>query len=188
MPDNETPTNTATAPIVESNTAPTETQDTSVDESSTEGEPEVTAPVTPKEAARIKKLKLKVDGKDYEETVNLDDDEYLTRNLQLAKAAQKRMGEYAALERDVKSFIEALKKDPAKVLADPTIGIDVKQFAAKVIEQQIENAKKSPAQLEKERLEAELKELKDQQKKQQEEFQQREFQRLQEQAYENYDI
>jgi hypothetical protein len=141
-----------------------------------------------KEAARIKKLKLKVDGKELEEEVNLDDDEYLTKQLQLAKAAQKRMGEYANLEKQVKAFLDELKKNPRKVLSDPNIGIDVKQLAASIIEEEIENSKKSPEQLEREKLETRLRELEEERKKEKEDFQTKEFERLQQQAYERYDM
>jgi len=140
------------------------------------------------EAARVKKLKLKVDGREYEEEVNLDDDEYLTRQLQLAKAAQKRMGEYSDLEKKVRGFIEELKKNPKKVLADPNIGIDVKKLAASIIEEEIENSKKSPEQLEKEKLQADLQRLQEEREREKKEFQQREFERLQMQAYDRYDI
>lgn len=153
---------------------------------------DVTAdPVKPevkKDAPRVKKLKLKVDGKELEEEFNPDDDDYLTKQLQLAKAAQKRMGEYATLEKQVRSFLEELKKNPKKVLSDPNIGIDVKQFAASIIEEEIANSNKSPEQLEKEKLEAKLRDLEDERKKEKEDFQVKEFERLQQQAYERYDV
>lgn len=140
------------------------------------------------DAPRTKKLKLKIDGREVEEEVNLDDDEYLTRQIQLAKAAQKRMGEYTDLEKKVRSFIEELKKNPKKVLSDPNIGIDIKKLAASVIEEEIENSKKSPEQLEKEKLQQKLQDLEEERKRERDDFQKREFERLQTQAYERYDM
>jgi len=108
-----------------------------------------------KEAARIKKLKLKVDGQELEEELpfEIDDNpeavEYMTRQLQMSKAAQKRMGEHAQLQKEVKHFLEELRKNPKKILADPSIGIDVKQLAAQIIEEEIANAQKSPNSLKK---------------------------------------
>jgi hypothetical protein len=160
--------------------------DLSADDSSQQGKP--ATPAEKKVEARIKKLKLKVDGRELEEEVNLDDDDYLTRQLQLAKVAQKRMGEYGTLEKQVRSFIEELKKNPRKVLSDPNIGIDVKQLAASIIEEEIENSKKSPEQIEKEKLESRLRELEEERKKEKEDFQRQEFERLQQQAYERYDM
>lgn len=146
-----------------------------------------------KEAARIKKLKLKVDGHELEEELpfEIDDNpeaiEYMTRQLQMSKAAQKRMGEHAQLQKEVKYFLEELRKNPKKILADPSIGIDVKQLAAQIIEEEIANSQKSPEQLEKERLEAELRSLQEEREHEREELRQKEFARLQEIEYERYD-
>jgi hypothetical protein len=146
-----------------------------------------------KQAARIRKLKLKVDGREIEEELPFDFDdnpeavEYLTRQLQMSKAAQKRMAERAQLEKEVTEFIDQLRKNPKKVLADPSIGIDIKQLATQIIEEEIENAQKSPEQLEKERLEFELKSLQEEREKERESMRQQEFERLQEIEYERYD-
>lgn len=146
-----------------------------------------------KEAARIRKLKLKVDGQELEEELpfEIDDNpeavEYMTRQLQMSKAAQKRMGEHAQLQKEVKYFLEELRKNPRKILADPSIGIDVKQLAAQIIEEEIANSQKSPEQLEKERLESELKALQEEREQEREELRQKEFERLQEIEYERYD-
>jgi len=157
-----------------------------------EGEAQTTSEAK-KEAARIRKLKLKVDGQELEEELpfELDDNpevvEYMTRQLQLSKAAQKRMAESSQLQKEVKYFLEELRKNPKKVLADPSIGIDVKQLAAQIIEEEIANAQKSPEQLEKERLENELKALQEEREREREEAREKEFARLQEMEYERYD-
>lgn len=173
---------TSTAPV---ETSPSTTETTPVEGAAT---PAVTAPEVKKELARTKKLKLKVDGREIEEDVNFDDDEYLTRQLQLAKVAQKRMGEQATLQRQLGQFFEELKKNPKKVLSDPNIGIDLKQLAAGILQEEIENSQKSPEQLAKEKLETELKNLQEERKKEKETFQKQEFDRLQATAYERYDI
>lgn len=137
---------------------------------------------------KLRKLKLKVDGQEYEEEFDPNDDAYLTRQFQMAKAAQKRMSEFSQLQKEVRSFVEALKKDPRKVLTDPTIGLDVKKFAAEILEEEIQNSKKSPDQLAREKLERELKDLKEQRDNEKKENSAKELSRLQEQAYERYDI
>lgn len=144
-------------------------------------------------AARVRKLKLKVDGQELEEELpfEIDDNpeaiEYMTRQLQLSKAAQKRMAESSQLQKEVKYFLEELRKNPRKVLSDPTIGIDVKELAAQIIEEEISNAQKSPEQLEREKLEAELRALQEEREQEREETRQREFARLQELEFERYD-
>lgn len=137
---------------------------------------------------QLKKLKLKVDGKEFEEEVNLDDDEYLTKQFQLAKAAQKRMSEKAELEKEIHHFLTELRKNPRKVLSDPNLGVDIKAIAAQIIEEEIANAQKSPEQLEKEKIEAELRALKEEREKEREESRVKELNRLQEQEFQRYDM
>ena len=73
----------------------------------------------------LKSLKLKVDGREIEEKLpfEIPDDEetveWMKRNLQMSKMGQKRAQEYSTLEKEVKTFIEELRKNPRKILADP---------------------------------------------------------------------
>lgn len=142
----------------------------------------------------LKNLRIKVDGREFDEELpfEIPDDEeaveWMKRNLQMSRMGQKRSQELSTLEKEVRSFIDELKKNPRKVLSDPTIGIDVKRLAAEVIEEEIENAQKSPEQLERERLERELKDLKEQREREKEELNQREFERIQQESFERYDM
>src|SRR3990167_3492703 len=103
----------------------------------TEGADSQTAMNEVKEAEKkLRKLKLKIDGEEIEEEFDPEDNDYLTKQFQLAKVAQKRMGEYSALEKDVQEFFNLLKTNPKKVLTDPNIGLDLKEFAASIIEEE----------------------------------------------------
>ena len=135
---------------------------------------------------RLKKLKLKVDGKEIEEELDLDDEERLVKELQMAKMGQKRAQEKAQLEKEVNAFLQALKNDPMAILAQQ-LGLDPAEVIDKYINNEMEKAKKSPEQLEKERMEAELKALKEEREREKEELKQKELTRLQEQAYIQYD-
>jgi hypothetical protein len=126
-----------------------------------------------------KKFKLKVDGKEVEEEVDFNDEEGMIKRLQLGKAAQKRMQEATELRKAAEEFIDMLRKNPRKVLSDPNIGVDLKQFAQEIINEEIENAAKSPEQVEKEKLQKELEELKGKFEKDEKERKEREFSRLQ---------
>jgi hypothetical protein len=145
------------------------------------------------EAKRLNKLRLKVDGRELEEELpfEIDEDpeivEYLTKNLQMSKAAQKRMAEYAEYQKQVNALVDKLRKNPRAVLSDPSIGIDLKQLAAEIIEEEIANSQKSPEQLEKEKLERELQALRDEREREKSDFQRKEFERLQEVEFERYD-
>lgn len=196
-PGNAAPSQAAESQPVENQeveTSAEETQESSGQEAAPASEAEIDADPSlskaeKKEAKRnLKKLKLKVDGKEIEEEIDLDNEEYLTKQIQLAKAAQKRMSEYAQLEKEVKTFVEELRKNPKKILADPNIGIDIKQLAAQIIEEEIENSKKSPEQIEKEALQRELEEMKSAREREKEELRQRELERLQEQEFQRYDM
>jgi len=148
---------------------------------------------TEKQQKRLKRVKLKVDQKEFEEELpfEIPDDpeslDYITRNLQLAKMGQSRAQQYSQLEKEVKAFIEELKKDPVKILSSPEFGVDVKKLAAKVIEDEIAASQKSPEQLEKEKIESELKALKEEREKEKKVNEERDFERATEKAYEEYD-
>jgi hypothetical protein len=146
------------------------------------------------EAKRIKQLKLKVDKQEYTEELpfELPDDpkaiEYMTRQLQMARMGTKRAQDFASLQKQVERFFDEFRKNPRKVLSDPTLGVDLKQIVKEYIEEEISNSQKSPEQVEKEKLESRLRELEDERKREKEDWEKREMERLQEQAMERYDI
>jgi len=133
----------------------------------------------------LKSLKLKVDGKEYEEKLPFEIPdteearEYMTRQLQMSKMASKRAQDYSDLEKDVTAYLKFLKEDTIAALSDPSIGVDIKKLAAKVIEREIEDSRKSPEQLKAEEYERKYKELEEKQKKSEKEQEEREFTVLQ---------
>ena len=200
----------SSAPVIESegSSEEVESQDLSQDQGGIEGLNAAPLPpseqkelqklenkdkLTKKEVKRLTTLRLKVDGEEYDEKLpfELPDDpkavEYMRQQLQMAKAGHKRFKEYSTLEKQVEQFLTALRENPEQVLMDPSVGVDVKKLAQKVIEQEIENAKKSPEQLEKERLEGELKRLMDERNKEKEAAKSKERELLEQQAFERYD-
>ncbi len=135
--------------------------------------------VKKEEAKRLKSLKLKVYGQEVEEQLpfEIDDNpevvEYLTKQLQMSKAAQRAMQEKGSFEKQVQSFVENLKGNTEQVLRD--MGLDPVEFAAKVLEQEIEKQKLSPAEREAQELKAKLKALEEENKRKEEEFTKKEF-------------
>jgi hypothetical protein len=136
---------------------------------------------------QLKKIMLKVDGEEFEEEYDPNDENYIREQLQLAKVSRKRMQEKALIEKDVLQFLEDMKKNPRKALSDPAIGLDLKKFAEDIIKEEIENSKKSPVQLEKEKLEQELRELKEERDREKSEREEKEKMRLTEQEFERLD-
>jgi len=163
---------------------------------------EQTAAETKKEEAKIakklKQLKLKVDGKEVNEDLPFEVDEgseaaeYMTKQLQLAKAAQKRMGEASDYKKkldQVGEYLQQAKGNPNKIrelMKD--LEIDERQLAAMIVEEELEKAKKSPEQLEKEALQAELQKIKDERESEKKEMEEREYQRLVQQETERYSL
>ena len=133
-------------------------------------------------------LKLKVDGEEFDEEFDPNDEASLIRNLQLAKVSQKRMQDFSSLQKEVVQFIKELRENPKAVLKDPRIGLDVKKIAAEIIEEEIENSRKTPEQLELEKTRAEIKAMKDAQERDKASRQAEEFEKLKEQNFERYDI
>lgn len=143
------------------------------------------------QAKKLKKLKLKVHGQEIEEELpfEIDDNpevvEYLTKQLQLSKAAHKAMQEKSTQEQQVKQFFQALKGNTREVLAE--MGIDAKEFAAAVIEEELKKQEMTPEQIRQMELEQELENLKKEREKEREEHNKKELARLQEQEYERID-
>lgn len=136
---------------------------------------------------RLKKLKLKVDGKEEELELDLDNDEELTRHLQMARMGQKRASEKAQLEKELTAFFEAVKNDPLSIL-EQELGMDKEKIIEDYINAQIEAAKKSPEQIEREKMEKELQALRNERKREKEEAERRELERLQQQEFERVDM
>jgi hypothetical protein len=180
-----------TAPVAEapvSEASPEETTQDQTNQTPSEAAVQQVAKEAQKQAqAEMRKLKIKYNGREEEVEFDPNDNDYLTRQFQMAKLGQSKAQEFSNLQKEVGTFLQKLKNDPKSVLTDPNIGIDVKKFAAQILEEEIANSKKSPEQLDKERLEAEVKRLKDDQKRKEEEFKQKETERLTEQAYVQYD-
>lgn len=122
-----------------------------------------------------RKYQLKVDGKvmDWEGT-----DEDIVRELQLSKKARKEIQESATLKKELALFVEALKNDPASVLADPAIGVDIKRFAEQILAQTLEEEAKSPEQREREQLEKEVEQLRKEIKEREERQRNEEYERM----------
>ena len=109
----------------------------------------------------IKKYQCKVDGKEFERELDLSKDEEIVKLIQLAEMSGKRAQESAELRKsdiqrneEVQSFLDSLTGNTAQTLAK--LGIDVKAFAEKVMDEQIEDLELSDEQREIKRLQTEL--------------------------------
>lgn len=136
---------------------------------------------------QLKKFQIKVDGKLEDVELDLSNEEELKKHLQLSKAAQRRMQESTALKKDIETFIQMLKTNPKKVLADPNIGVDLKEFASSILQEQLEEEKKTPEQKRIEELERKLQEEMDAKEKEKQEREADEYQKMQAEAERKYE-
>lgn len=171
--------NAAPAPIEQT---PTENQIETPAAGDETTPPAAAAPITPKEAKAIekqlKKFKIKVNGKEEDMEVDLNDESSLQKHLQMSRASQVSMQQAAELRKSAEEFITLLKTNPRKVLSNPNINVDLKKLAQEYIDEQIANAQKTPEQLETEKIKREFEELQDKVKKEEETRKQKEFERL----------
>lgn len=143
-------------------------------------------------AKRLKSLKLKVYGEEVNEDLPFEIDEnpeaveYLTKQLQLAKAAQRAMQENTTFQKQVQDFFKNLKGNTKQALTD--MGIDPKEFAAMVIEEEIKKAEMSPAEREKQELQEKIRKMEEERKSEKEELTKKELEQLQQQEYERIDM
>jgi len=157
-------------------------QSASLQEGVTPEQAEATHSVAKAEAKRIRELKLKVHGEELTEELpfEIEEDpevvEYLTKQLQLSKAAQRAMQEKSTFEKQVGQFFQDMKSNTKAKLIE--LGIDPKEFAAQVIEEEIKKAQMSPEQLKQMELEQELARLREEAKAKEEQFNQRELERV----------
>lgn len=140
---------------------------------------------------KIKQIKGKFNGKEFVEDLPFEIDEehaqWLVTQRQKAMLADSKSREYAQLENEVGAFIQELRKNPKKALQNPAIGLDIKELAASILQEEIERSQKSPEQLRAEEAEAKLQELMSEREREKQENEARELERLTEREYERYD-
>lgn len=131
------------------------------------------------EIKRIKSLNLKVYGTDMVEELPFEIDDtpeardYMTKQLQMSKAAQRAMQEQGTQKNQIDAFFKNLKGNTAQVLMD--MGIDPVTFAAEQLEAEIKKQKMSPEERRAAESEEKYKKLEAESKKREQDFKQREF-------------
>lgn len=151
-----------------------------------EGLAEEAASKNPEAAKSLKKLfKLKVDGEEFDEEIDLSDEEAIKKHLQFSKVAQKRMGETAQVQKDMQELLKVLKSTPDAVLAE--LGVNVEDFATQVLNKKLEDMQKSPEQKELEKLRQDAKKAQEETEKLKAEKDQESMLRMQEKARQEFD-
>jgi hypothetical protein len=110
----------------------------------TENEPQKLQKVDESAKAMIKRLKLKVDGEEFEEDYDLGNEEQLKRDLQLARAAKKRMAEAQGLKKEAYQIIEQYKNDPAGLIK--ALGPKGYDIAEQILVEKLQSEMMTPEQ------------------------------------------
>lgn len=105
----------------------------------------------------VRKFNFKVDGEEWEEEVDLSNNDDLQKRLQMGFMGQKRAQQYAELESEVRQEIEYMLENPRDFLE--AYGHNPDDLAEKWLEDKIIDMQKSPEQLEQEQIQDELEEL-----------------------------
>jgi hypothetical protein len=161
-------------------------------ESDIDADPSLSKAEKKEQKKLLREIELKYNGKTSKEKLPFDipeeHSEWMRRQMQLAKMAQVKAQEHSSLEREVVEFFNELRANPKKALANPDIGIDVKQLVAEILEEELANAQKSPEQLALEQKENELRELREREKQREEELRRIQEEQIIEQAAQQFDI
>ncbi len=127
----------------------------------------------------VKQFQLKVNGKEFVKELDLNDEEAVKKELQLAAAGRNAMQEAAELKKAYQQEIDRLKNNPWAVLKE--LGLDERGLVEDKIHELIEQDKKTPEQLEREQVQKELAEAREKAAKLEKQMEEREAQQLYEQ-------
>ena len=142
---------------------------------------------------RVKQITGKFNGKEFVEELPFEIDEehagWIVAQRQKAMLADHKSREYSQLENEVGAFIQQLRdpKTAKKALMNPAIGMDIKELAASILQDEIERSQKTPEQLRAEEAEARLQELMAEREQEKKTAETQELERLTEREYERYD-
>lgn len=123
-----------------------------------------------------KKLKLKVDGEEFEEELDFSNDEDLKKRLQKARAFDKRSQELSSFKSQVDEFLKQLQSNPESIMEK--MGLDLDGWAEKRLRSKIEQLEKSPEQIEREKMQKELEDLRKEKEKAEKDRQDVEMERM----------
>ena len=133
-----------------------------------------------------KEFRLKVNGKEIVEKIDLHDEQRIVKALQMEKAAQEAFQRAAVREKEIASinsqlddFFKLLQENPLQVLLNPELGLNAEELANKILDMKIEEELKSPEQKALEEAKARLAEYESKEKQAREEAEQLRVQKLQ---------
>lgn len=141
--------------------------------------PAVAAQPTPTE---IKKMKLKIDGKEQE----LPEDEVI-RYAQQGKAANQRFEEASRMRKEAQDMVNLIKTNPMAVLNDPRIGVNFRELAEQYLAEQLKQEMMTPEQKRVAEMEKQMKTYKDRDEQERTQAEQIQYQKMVEHYAKEYE-
>lgn len=129
-----------------------------------------------------RKYSAKVNNRVREIELDTANDEEVQRYIQKALAADEKFEEAAAMRRAVGELINELKSNPRAVLAHESIGLNLREFAQQILEQELEEMEKSPEQKKMEEMEKRIRDFESEKERLMKEREQSERSRQNEEA------
>lgn len=117
----------------------------------------------------IKTFNIKVNGKNKEVKLDLNNDKDLERYINLAESSTEKFEEAAMTKKQVEKLIVELKNNPLSILKHKDLGLDVKKLAAQILEEEMKENELSPEQKKLRDMEQKLKEYEEEKKRIEEE-------------------
>ncbi len=170
-------------PAEQSASESTEVSEVEVSEADLEGvveDPTATQEEKKEAVKQLKRLKVKVNGKEVEREIDFDNDDYLREMIQKGESADQKFQESAAIRKQMEAFVQLMKNDPLTALQK--LGHDPDEWAEKHLSKRLEEMQKSPEQKAQEAMQKELEQL----KKEKEEFEKTRFDAEQQRIQDEY--
>lgn len=156
----------------EENSAEAQVETEAIDQ--VEGESSEGQPQKPQKAesaqvqSMMRKLQMKIDGEDIEEDYDLSNEEQLKKDIQLARAARKRMAEAQDQKRKAFDIVQQFEQDPASVLK--RLGPKGYELAEQLLLEKMQSEMMSPQEREYQEMKSRLSKYEATEKSQKEEM------------------
>lgn len=159
----------ADAPVEQEEITETEEQ-LNAEDGSVQDQPEAKDAKVDKEASKqqakdqkelqklVKSFEVKVNGKSKKVDLDLNNEEDIKKYVEKAMGAEEKFQEASVYRKQAEQLVDMLQKNPLVILKNPALGIDVKQLAEMILNEQLEEASLSPEQKRIKELEAAIKE------------------------------
>lgn len=139
-----------------------------------------------KEVQKLMEIfQLKVNGKTIEKEFDLSDKVAMQKELQMAAAGREAMQVKAEYEKALNTLVTRLKEDPLALAEE--LGLDADEMAAIRLQKKLDEAKKSPEQIEFEKMQKEIESYRKREQERELQLKDAESRKVQEEAIKELD-